>query len=558
LAERVQLALAADNLPDALAIVAQGRNIKEQSSPQLDYAFLETYLAAWRLASRQGGGDQAKHWQSKAGGQVRLMDELYGPYWTRRAEMLLARYVRAAPGDGDLAMLVRAAESSFRSGRPDESIEAYRRAARSALEQGNTARAFELRYIAASIEHQRGRHAAASAAYAELAREMPTNPAAAEAHLLAIYHAAQLAREAPGDPLGSYEKMLQEHLRMWPDGPAVDQVRRRLGRLREHRGDLGGAVEAYRSISPVQPDFLADVEAVERCCKRLIENRKAAGEPIGQIATDAATWFESLVVGPGGRLPQRWSPVQRYAALAAARMLLDYTDKGYARAERILSSAIKGAADAPADWKSSAQALLVYSLAGGGRIAEASNVLGSLSAGPPQELLTLLEGLGRVGAKSPNNLRSQLADLQLRAVDVLRPRSAALDASARRRIERITAEALAAAGRTSEAIRAYKGLAKSYPRNAQVQEAYASLLSGQGDRVSLQAALSKWRELEKHSAAGSDRWFRAKYSEALIHYRLGDRKKAAKIITLLKLLHPELGGPAMKTQFEELLARCGG
>jgi hypothetical protein len=68
--------------------------------------------------------------------------------------------------------------------------------------------------------------------------------------------------------------------------------------------------------------------------------------------------------------------------------------------------------------------------------------------------------------------------------------------------------------------------------------------------------LLKWRELEKKSPAGSPRWFRAKYAVASLHYRLGNPKQAAKIITLLNVLHPELGGPAMQRQFEDLLRHC--
>jgi len=48
----------------------------------------------------------------------------------------------------------------------------------------------------------------------------------------------------------------------------------------------------------------------------------------------------------------------------------------------------------------------------------------------------------------------------------------------------------------------------------------------------------------------------AKYNLALLHYRLGNRKKAAKMIELLKLLHPNLGGREMKAKFEALLKEC--
>jgi len=559
MAERLRLALGENKLPDALALVGQGREIEKQKSPRLDYAILETYLAAWRLATKQSGGEQqAKHWQAKASGQVRLIDELYGPYWTRRAEMLLAGYVREDPEQGDLGMLVRAAESSFRSGRPDESIEAYRRAAGAAAEQGNTARAFELRYIAATIDHQRGRHAEAAKAYGDLAREMPSNPAAAEAHLLAIHHAAQFAPAAPQASLEAYEALIEEHVRTWPKGPTANRAWRRLGRLREHRGNFAGAIEAYRSISRSAPDYAVDVQSVERCCKLLFAKHKASVETSSQIAAEAAAWFESLIVDENGSLPKKWTVVECSAASGAARMWLDHTKDGYGRAERIIAAALRGAPDAPARWKSTAQALLIRALAGGGKIREASDILGRMTAGPADELLALLEGLGRVGEGSSRDVRSQLADLQLRAVGLLREGAQQLDAAAKARLDQIEAEALASAGRTTDAIRAYEDLAKRNPRDAGIQEAYARQLSAAGDRASLLAALAKWRELAKHSAAGSELWFRAKYSVALMHYRLGEKEKAATMIKLLKLTRPDLGGREMREKFEQLLARCRG
>ena len=69
-------------------------------------------------------------------------------------------------------------------------------------------------------------------------------------------------------------------------------------------------------------------------------------------------------------------------------------------------------------------------------------------------------------------------------------------------------------------------------------------------------ALEKWRELEQKSPPRSRRWFLAKYWVARLHFEQGNRTQAAKIITLLQLLHPELGGPELKPQFEELLSRC--
>ena len=570
-AERIRLALATDQLAEAIAVLSQGRQIDETTSPELDYAWLETYLAAGRAAGDAQGNAKVAEWQAKATETVERIEQWHGPYWTRRAGMLLANYVRASPDGGDLGLLVRAAESSLRSGQFAEAPAAYDRAQARAAKEGNSQRAFDLGYIAATIEHQRRRHAQALERYRRLAMAMPENPQAPEAHLLAIYHAAQLAKAQPQGSLDQYAALLQEHLRAWPTGPSADQVWRQWGRLREQKRDWQGAIRAYQAISPGDAEYLQAAEAVERCYQAWLAERKAAGQPNEELARKAADWFESLVVGPQGRLPERWSPLQQFAVLAAARLRLNHTATGYDRTQRMLSAALQTAGDAPPQWKSAARVLLVVSLAGQGRSREAGQLLAEISAGSPQQLLSLLEGLERVAAgtdakrwSARPEVRGELAQLQLSAIKLLPADPNTLSVAERQTLQRVRAQALADAGPIEEALQQYQALAAAYPRDGAIQEAYARLLLTRVERApteearkkSIQSALEKWRELEEKSPPQSPRWFLAKYCVARLHFESGNKQQAAKMITLLRLLHPELGGPELKPQFEELLRRC--
>jgi len=555
-AEGVRLALATGRLPQAHALLSAGRRIEGLTSPQLDYAWLETCLAEWRTAAKSKNNRKAAEWEAKASEVVGLIENLHGPYWTRRAEMLLANYVRQTPESGNLAMLVRAAESSYRSGRLDDALAGYDRARALAAKQVGEDRAFELGYTAATIEHRRRRHRKALNRYRQLALAMPNQPKAAEAHLLAVYHAGQMAgQEKSPDSLAEYVGLMQEHLRTWPRGSSADQVRRQLGQLRQNQGDWQNAIAAYSGISADYPQYHKVIEDMGRCYRAWLDRRKAAGEPTEKIAATAAGWFESLIVGPKQQLPEHWSPLAQHAALTAARLWLDYTPAGYGRAERIIEEALKGAADAPPEWKSHARTLLVFALAGQGRSAEAGEVLEGIAAAGVDHMLSMLDRLQRVAATAQPEVRTELAELQLRAVELLR-RSDSLAASARQRLDRIHARALADAGRIDQALQAYEYLSKAYPRDGQIQEAYARLSSRREDGPSLEAALSKWRSVAKKSQPGSDRWFRAKYEVASLQLRLGNREQAARIITLLEVLHPQLGGAKMKGEFLELLRRC--
>ena len=568
-AEQVRLALAARQPPEAILASAVGREIEGVTSGDLDYALLQVYLAAWRAAGEANDDQKVATFESRATEQVRLIERLHGPYWTRRAEMLLGGYVETSPGGGDLAMQIRAAESLYRSGRYDDALAAYDRAAALAKQQGNADKAFELGRTAAAIEHQRRKHQEALLRYRRLAIAMPSRQEAPEMHLAAVYHAGQIARAEPSGSLDQYVGLLQEHLRTWPDAGTSDEVRWCLGRLYERQRDWQDAIAVYRAISPGFPKYADVVDAAARCYLAWLDERRAGEEPTGEIASRAAEWFESLILGPEQRLPEKWSRLARTAALTAARLWLNYTPAGFARAERILSAALAGADDAPPEWISTARALLVFSLAGQGRSREAAAVLERISAGPPDQLLGMLEGLSRVAATAGAEVRADLADLELRTLELLRPRRAELTQAGQRRLDRLGAQALADAGRIDEALDAYGWLAKTYSGDGEIQEAHARLLLARTDRASLEAAQTKWREVEKTSRPGSDRWFRAKYAVALLHDQLGNRQQAEKMIRLLQILHPEPAlrdrqataqfleslNPRMKARFLELLRR---
>ena len=568
-AEQIRLALAANRLNEAVQMLSGGRGIEGVTSGELDYAFLETYLAAWRAANESSDEGQTAAWQAKANEMLALIRGADGPYWTRRAQMLLSRYVQALPG-GDLAMWVQAAENAYHSGQYDDALAAYDRARALAEQQGDEDRAFSLGFTAATIEHDRSRHQQAMSRYHALAKAMPGHAKAPEAHLLAIFHAGQLARQQPSGSLDRYASLAQEHLATWPNASTADEARRCLGFALDSQGEWQRAVEQYQAISPDYPKFADVVAAVARAYEAWLGECRTRGEPTDEIAAAAAGWFESLVVGPGGRLPERWSPLAREAAIQAARFRLNYATQDADRAERILAAALQETTDTTPEWQSTARALLVFSLAAQGRRHEATTMLGQISGGSPEQLLKMLQGLARIGAASGAEVKAELAGLELSVVELLRSRREALDASAQRTLDGIAAQAMADAGRTDAALDAFRRLAQAHPQDGEIQEGYARLLLNRQDAASLEDALAQWREVEKKSRPGSDRWFRAKLAVALLHYQSNNKGQAEKIIRLVEILHPEpkLGdrevtarfaeslSPTMRARFLELLDSC--
>ncbi len=568
-AERLRLAVAANSWDEATQILSTGRELEGATSGELDFAFLETYLAGWRAANEANREQEAATRQVRANDMLRLIQSEDGPYWTRRAQMLLAAYVRVL-STGDLAMQIQAAENAYQSGQYDEALAAYDRAAQLAQEQGDQEQAFESGFTAATIEHTRARHQQAMARYHRLATLTPAHPRAPEAHLLALYHAGQIAAKQKIG-LEQYIAIAEEHLANWPGADTADKARWLLGQAREHRGEWEKAIEQYRAISADDPQFAGVAEAVARSYEAWLEECRRAGTPTEQLASAAALWFESLVIGPERRWPEKWSPLQRRAAVLAARFRLNYTTTGLEQAEGILSAALDGSPDAPPEWQSTAKALLTFSLAARGDRHQAAGVLEQISGGPPEQLLSMLEGFARIGAGAGPEVRAELAQLELQAADLLRPRRDALSAPDQNKLDLLEAQALADAGRTDAALQKYRLLSNAHPNDGEIQEGCARLLLARQDDASRQAALAKWREVEKRSPPGTDRWFRAKFAVALLHYMSDNRQQAEKIVRLVAILHPEPRlrdrqvtarfaeslSPAMRARFAELLDRAG-
>lgn len=556
-AENIRLALAMNRLDVALQTARASRVLDGESSPDLDLAALEAFTAASRAAEQDKQAEEARQWQEQATQLIGQIRRQHGAYWSRRGEALLSGQVATStPPPSGLDLLVRAAESQYRAGQMDAAIAAYEKAQAYAADHKQPQQAFDLGYAAATIEHERKRHRAAADRYRKLALDLREQPKAGEAHLLAVFNAAEEARLREPVSLDEYAALLDEHLRLWPTGRSADQAYWLLGRLKEHTGDWPAAIQAYGRISPEHPQFAAAVESVARGYAQQIERLRDEGQPTQERVVQAARYFEGLFLDESNRFPERFSPAQRSAALSAARIWLLATPPDNDRAERIARAALAAAADADASWKASMTGLLVGAMAGQGRTEAARQLMSEIALAGPPELLALLDALAQLTSAAPAGNRRELAGLAGEVAQLLASRRGELPAADQARFDRLEAQALADAGQAAAALRRFGELARAYPRDGQVQEQYAVLLVEAGDKSSLETALTKWRDVEQRSKPATPRWFRAKYYLALAHEKLGNKQHAAKIVTLTQVLHPDLGGPEQKSRFLDLLARC--
>jgi len=556
-AERVRIYLDAGRPDDALEILKAGREIGGRTSAQFDLAHVQTYIALWQKAAESDAQQQAQQWQQRAAAMVQAMEEMYGPYWTRRGEMLLAASAGGSASSANLDVLVRAAKNHYLRKEYDEAVGAYDRAAAAALEAGDRSRAFDLYHAALLIQRQRGDRPAAVARGRELATSLSDQAKAPLVHLQATLDAAQLARGGASESLERYVALLQEHIATWPSEPTADKARLWLGKLKEHQQQWAAALEAYRGVSPAdEKNYLAAIDGSARCYYQLLSQLRDEGEPTAGPADRAARYYENILLGGDDRLPERFAEIDRRAALHAARLRLQFTSNGFDTAQTILEAALESSQSAHQHWKSDAHALLVVAQAGAGDRSAAARTLAQLSGGSPARQLEMLSGLREITDNSQPAVRRDLAALQLEVVDRLKQTAAQLEPGQRKALEVAEAQALASAGRRADAVNAFQRASEKYPDDGAIQTAYAEILLEADDRQTLLKARDAWRNVLRRTPPQTPAWFEAKYATALAHFKLGERRQAADIIKLLAAVHPQMGGAEMKDKFLDLLARC--
>lgn len=553
--ERLYLQMAEGNFVAAAATVEQPRPADWPAAPELDLAELELWLTLLRdpgdttnqdkPATRPRG--QPAEWQARADRVVARIEAQHGVYWSRRAEALLAAGVATVNATMSRDALAKTADGLARAGRWEDSLAAYDAAAVRAREERETALAFDLSFRAATLLHQRKSHAAAAERFRRLALEAWDHPRAAEAHLLAIYNAGQPPPAEDSDV--ALTALLEEHLRHWPQAESAGEARWQLGKQHQRSGQWQAAIEAYRGIAATHPRGVESVGAVGGCYRQWLKQLRGRGESTDGVADAAWQYLAGLALDDRGQLRDKLTPRELSALQAAAELRLAYAPDQAAGVVSLLQSAMQRSNEAH-------QALLpawTWAQATLGNDADVRAALPHLAGMSPPEMVELLVRLADGRAALPDGPRKTCDRFRAELAELALPRRDGLEPADQRTFDRIYARALADIGNVDTASRYYDQLAAAHPRDAEVLAEHARFLSERGDRAALEAALAKWRQLERGSRPPAQRWFEAKYELAQLHMRLGNAEQAAKLVTVTQALHPDLGGPQWKAKFLEIL-----
>ncbi|MFI4875993.1 MAG: hypothetical protein ACIALR_11665 [Blastopirellula sp. JB062] len=545
-AEQIRVALDAGQLDTAQKLTEQGRELDGVTSPELDFAFFETYVALWQAAAESGDPAGAK-WQQRASAVIRDLEHLYGPYWARRAELLLTNRAQSAESK-DLALLQRTADGYYRKRQYEDAIATYDRAASVAAAEKDFVLEFQLRQTAAAVFLKQQRYAEGVQRLRKLALAFPTQAEAGQTHLTSAYYQSLAMRADPTLDSRQYVEQLREHLTHWPQSETSKTARLWLA---QYQVAADRPREAIETLSPIPPNFEKSEQAAALAARamRLYFSRAAAtGELLPRDVAKTQAFLEAFA------LTSPSAGARRAAAEALAEVLLFYTENGYETAETTIRLALQSDAAAPDDWKNRMQSLLVVALAGGGDQQAAAAALSDVGDGQPEKLFQVVAALRQISLAAGETAQKRLGQLQLQAIDQLQPLASQLTPTQQSQLRQFEAEALAAAGDRPEAIAEMRKAAQAAPKQVKLQVALAELLAVGESAAERREALNLWRTIgAKMSRPQSDRWYQAKYETAKLQTSLGEKDEAAKLLKYLQTLYPDLGGPKWKPKFTRLI-----
>ncbi|WP_145083978.1 hypothetical protein [Anatilimnocola aggregata] len=555
-AEQIRAALEARNNTAALQLLNQGRTLGGQDSPELDLAWLETYIAVWQQYQQQQNATESQGWQDKAAAMAKFLQQTHGTYWGRRGDQLLVHALGGSNTGAGAAVLARTADNFYVKGELDQAAATYEKAAEQAFAAGDSNTAFDLAYKGALVQQNRKLFADATRRLRAASLREVAHPQAGAAHLQAAWNAAQDVRLDP-TTAANYVDLLQEHLKAWPADPSTAQAAIWLGQWQAAKQQWREALAAYALVPRDSAKLVEAVPAASNAAKLWLAQTVAAGKSPSTELPAALAFFQQVLVGENDRLPERWTQAHRDAALAVAELRLAYEPNSAAEVESLLNAALQSTSDPPAAWQQAAGLQRILALAVlPGREREAQAAIEQAAGASPEQLLVSVERLSKIAETSPASLRTVVARLQLQTIALLDQRRNQLQPAERVTLDRVKAEALLLAGQRNEAFTLYARLAKENQDSAAIQEGWADVLLAATDKPTLQQALDRWRLIAARTKPRTPRWYKAKYSVALAQFKLGAKPAAAQLLRYTLEAPPGLAGSGWEVQFQELLRRC--
>ncbi len=561
-AELVRTQLESSRLDDALQTLLETGRQRGALSDELMFLQVRALLEAAAMARSKEDSKTADELSARAGEWLTQI----GPGWRQRARILFDQADESNRYGPELASRLQAARAAYASGAIEEALQQFADAAGLAQNNQLTEAADEIEYTQASILLSQERLEEAIAVLERLLERSPSGGRSDEASLLRAYAAGRVYTATPTRANRErYTGLLEEHRSRYSDSPTFAEATWMLANLQEQRNQWTQALELYLQIAGDANHGSESQLRVAVLYEQILDRLRELNAPLSEWedrAVEDLTGFTRQFPKEASELTAQQAEI----VLRVCRIALSHREHPYEHVDHLLAPILAAAETqsrraersgvAPdAHWSNIARVsaqLRVVSLAGQGRLQEASRMFESLSLTEPDVLLGLLLGLGELAESLAPQQRQGLGHLQLQAARQLQLQREKLSPEQQETLDRAQAEAYLTTGNVIDAVLIYEQLLKSRPGNPQLLQTLADLYQQQGTRASLQKARKALETLESKQKPGTRPWLETRLNLATVVAAAGDGQQALKLIRLTRVVYPELGGEDLAKQFQSL------
>ncbi|MCH2181006.1 MAG: hypothetical protein MK108_03290 [Mariniblastus sp.] len=513
------------------------------TDPNLQLSILRLYM---QLAKTAQDAPARGKWQQTAAGLTRSIETTNGPYWGRRAELVLigpSGVVPPSTGNGsqpgmntDASILIRMGDQAVRKNNLQDAARAYAKAASEAEQKGDGEQSLLASVRLSQVHEKTGDHEAAHDVLITSSLKHAGLPIASAAHLRGCWNWAQFAKQDPSRS-AQFISLLQQNLTTWPDAVTADQARLWIAGYFQAESDWPKAITAYLAIQPQSVKAVEACRQLAYCYSRFRDTHKGKDPETGSLARQVIDHFTT-----NGEPP-------RIAILLLAEVGLTSGQLTSEQVTALLTPFIEQSGDKQLAAKQQAQAWRVAALALQGKTSDlARSALADL---PNQPALLQLCGtaLQRSEAFAAPGQQTNLAELKRILAD--KGLSAVNEPAARTYWQLEQARALQQLGQEDEAIKLLEQLAREKPKSQEIQLRLGRSLAQTAPGS--EATLRQWRRIAAQVKPRSDAWFEAKLQVATALSAAGENGKALDMLNYMKAIPPGWQPSRWKAEFDQLL-----
>lgn len=580
-AERAQLLINNHEPTEAAELLLKSRSERKRLPGQLWYLQVKALTDMREIAIGKKDDALATRLTEQIESTINRCESQVGGFWARRCRQYWENRATSQKYGERLDTLMQQARSAYTAGQIDISIEKYASAEQLAKSEAKPDIAAELGFTLGSILLEQGRYQSASTTFGQVVSEYPQQPRAAKANLLSAYCLGRLFdSERTDERLHAYEAALDHHLSQYPNDETANDAYFLKGQLSEQQSHPDLAMPSYLKINPKHARYAEAMAAVARCDEVILQQMLDRRQDVEKFSNDSIERLSSILSAAGDSV-ERWEPAHAEIALrlasisllsAAPQLQRDRSNSSKAQKEMPSLATLCQQAD---QWLIRVQSYLdrtdqrspsddikqqlvarftplkMIALAGQGKLAEAQALLTKWKPTTADRLSVLMR-LNQLTAESNPEHRLSLNVLQQKIADELISQRNDLSPSDQLQLDLTLFQIYRSSNEQAKAMEVARHLMAKNAKNVEIQRHLAVEFGKMDDATSWSMAKDAWRRVESLSKVGTDAWFQARIEVIKSCIRLKQIDEARKLLQVTKVLHPALGGPERKSEFESI------